>query len=93
MWWNAGPVDSGPTVQETSTPLETASVQIEQRPAPWQLVDVVSFADLPDVAGAMEIYSLEESDGLLSLQLGSRDRVEEVVSRIQRRLEATVRKI
>ncbi|WP_239524365.1 fibronectin type III domain-containing protein [Halogeometricum borinquense] len=75
-------------VQETSTPLETATVEIEQYPAGWNLVEMVSLADLPETAGAMEIYSVEEKNGVISLRLGNRDRIEEVVSRIQRQLEA-----
>ncbi|RYJ08334.1 hypothetical protein ELS19_17435 [Halogeometricum borinquense] len=74
-------------VQETSTPLETATVEIEQYPAGWNLVEMVSLADLPETAGAMKIYSVEEKDGVISLRLGNRDRIEEVVSRIQRQLE------
>lgn len=73
-------------VKETNTPLQRAEVQIDQRPAGWHLIEVVSFVDLPDAVEAMEIYSLEESDGTITLQLGNRDKVSQVVSRIQQRL-------
>ncbi|ELZ84397.1 fibronectin type III domain-containing protein [Haloferax elongans ATCC BAA-1513] len=78
-------------VQQTHEPITTATVTIDKRPAGWSLIDAVSLADLP--APAMEIWSLKDKDGQVMLQLGSRDRVEDVVSRLQSRLESTANKV
>ncbi|ELZ96063.1 fibronectin type III domain-containing protein [Haloferax mucosum ATCC BAA-1512] len=78
-------------VQQTSTPLKTATITIDRFDAGWDLVDQLS---IPGVPGpAMEPWSITDENGQIKTQLGSRDRVEEVVSRLKTRLSAVTREI
>lgn len=56
-------------------------------------VEMVSLTPRPNTIGALDIYRLRGQNGQAELQLESHDRVEEVVSRISRRLEATASKV
>ncbi|MFA1612060.1 fibronectin type III domain-containing protein [Halobellus rubicundus] len=79
-------------VQQTSEPIHSASVTIEELPVQWGLVEMVSFVELP-TDETYEIYSIEQGEGTLQLQLGTRDTVTEVVDDLQSRLEATAAKV
>jgi hypothetical protein len=79
-------------VQQTSEPIHSATVTIEELPVQWGLVEMVSFVELPG-SETFEIYSVGQGTGTQELQLGTRDTVDQVVSDLQTRLEATASKV
>ncbi|RDZ61373.1 hypothetical protein C5B90_19055 [Haloferax sp. Atlit-12N] len=78
-------------VQKTSTPMTTATITIDEWPETWNLVDAVSIPDLP--GDAMEVWSLSDEGGQVTLQLDSRAREEEVISTLKTQLSAVTREI
>ncbi|WP_049979353.1 fibronectin type III domain-containing protein [Halolamina rubra] len=78
-------------VQEASDPLVTASVTIDREPG-VSLVEAIDLEQLP-VDEPLEVWSVDNQPGRVTMQLGSREEVSETVSRIQERLGATSRKV
>ncbi len=79
-------------VQETNEPLQTASVTVDVQPGGLSLVEAVDLDKLP-VDEPLEVWSVDNSPGQVTMQLGNREEVSETVSRIQERLGATSRKV
>lgn len=78
-------------VKQASEPIETATVTIQKQPTGLSLVEAVDVAELP-TSESMEVWSVEDSPQQVTLQLGSREPIEETLTRIQARLAATSRK-
>lgn len=75
-------------VRDASSPRVTASVDLSERSGEgWLLVDELDIDGLP--AEPLEVYSIDASGGGQTLQLGSRETIEEEFSRIRSRLEST----
>ncbi len=79
-------------VQETNEPLRTASVTVDVQPGGMSLVEAVDLDQLP-VDEPLEVWSVDNSPGQVTMQLGNREEVSETVWRIQERLGATSRKV
>lgn len=79
-------------VDIASEPITSADVVIEDLQPGTQLVEVISFVDLP-TDSSFEVYSVSNDGGRIALRLGTRDTIDEVVSRLQSRLEATASRI
>ena len=79
-------------VQEANEPLVTASVTIDVEPGGLSLVEAIDLDQLP-VDEPLEVWSVDNSPGQVTLQLGSREEISETISRIQERLGATSRKV
>lgn len=79
-------------VQETNEPLQTASVTVDVQPGGLSLVEAVDLDQLP-VDAPLEVWSVDNQPGQVTMQLGSREEVSETVARIQERLGATSRKV
>jgi len=69
----------------------TASVTIDREPG-VSLVEAIDLEQLP-VDEPLEVWSVDNQPGRVTMQLGSREEVSETVSRIQERLGATSRKV
>ncbi|NHN40532.1 fibronectin type III domain-containing protein [Halorubellus sp. JP-L1] len=78
-------------VQETSEPLWEAEVTVENQVG-WRLVEAINPDVLPGDE-ALEVWSVEASPQGVRLFLGSRPRLSEVVDRLERRVEATSRRV
>ncbi|SEW10217.1 fibronectin type III domain-containing protein [Natrinema salifodinae] len=78
-------------VDELSEPRYEADVTI---PAGEEISGLIETLDLEDIPGdAMVVYDVKESPDGLQLRLGSRNRVDETVQRMQSRLEATSERV
>jgi hypothetical protein len=75
-------------ISDVIDPLWTARVTIPKDLAGASLVDDLAIEGVPaDVR--LEVWSVEDSPEQTVLQLGSRDQVEEIVSRLQQRIQST----
>lgn len=79
-------------VQEAGDPLVTASVTVDAQPGGVSLVEAIDLEQLP-VGEPLEVWSVDNSPGEVTMQLGSREEISETISRIESRLGATSRKV
>lgn len=80
-------------VSQLSTPRWTASVDVHTNPNEWTLVDALSLDGVPVDGSQLEVYSVEDTPRGASMQLGSRDTIEETIGQIRSQLEGVSRKI
>lgn len=79
-------------VRVASEPITTASVTVSGLSSDVDLVDALSVDALP-VSEALEQWDVSNSPRETTVQLGSRDPVEETLSRLNQRLSAVSRKV
>ncbi len=78
-------------VQTASDPRWTAEVTIDSSLTDVPLSAAIDLDELPTRDESLEVWSVDDQPGSVTLRLGNRDRVEEVVDDIQSRLEAVAR--
>lgn len=78
-------------VKTASKPIQTASVTVD-RDLDVPLVEAVDVEQLP-TREPLGTWSVDTSPGSVTLQLGSRDPVEETLSQLNRRLGAVSQKV
>jgi hypothetical protein len=79
-------------VDEAETPLKEASATLPEQPVGLSLVEALDLEGLPTSEG-LEVWSVENQPGQVTLQLGSRKRVEESIRQIRTLSEGTSERV
>ncbi|WP_277540235.1 fibronectin type III domain-containing protein [Haloarcula laminariae] len=78
---------------ELKDPLFSATVTVSRLEAGLSLVDDIDFAELPDPIARMEVQNIEQGPKNITLQLGSRSPLSELLSRYGSRLGAAEKRL
>lgn len=79
-------------VRQAKDPIRRASIEIDRSEAGWSLVDALALEELP-IDEQLAIYSIDETPQSVSLELGSRDQLTEIVSRLEERIASASKRV